>query len=203
MIIFLLAEDGLIEINKDVLKMTKDTLHIKIETDNLILTTLKVEDVTQDYVNWLNDSEINRFLDIDSGQTVQSCLSYVKSFEGRREAALIGIFYKENGLHIGNMTLSPIDWRNKYAWIGISLGRKEYRGRGLAKEALVALTKYCFEELGFHGLRAGVGTNNKKSISLFSECGFKSEGFLRESGLRNGRFEDSYVFSILENELQK
>ena len=36
-----------------------ETIIIRIETKRLILRNLKVEDVSEEYVNWLNDPEIN------------------------------------------------------------------------------------------------------------------------------------------------
>lgn len=180
--------------------MPHNKLHIHILTDHLILRTLTVEDVTQDYADWLNEPQVNKFLDTGHGHTIKSCQEYVTSFESRPEAALVGIFCKDTNLHIGNMTLSPIDWRNKSAWVGIALGRKTYQGRGLAKEALVAFIQYCFKELGFHAVRAGISVLNQKSLGFFLHCGFRVDGIMRESGFIQGRFVDSYVMSVLQNE---
>ena len=35
-----------------------------IKTKRLLLRDIKVEDITDEYVNWLNDPEVNRFLEI-------------------------------------------------------------------------------------------------------------------------------------------
>ena len=56
----------------------KDFSSISFYTDMLNLRAFKVEDVTKDYIDWLNDEKTNRFLSIDSIQTKESCKSYVE-----------------------------------------------------------------------------------------------------------------------------
>ncbi len=102
-------------------------------------------------------------------------------------------------MHIGNVTLS-FDWNNKVGTVGISLGRKEYMGFGLASEALNNIVNYCFRELKLHRIQAGVSEKNLNSIKLFLNCGFKVEGYLRDSSLINREFQNSYILGILENE---
>ncbi len=98
---------------------------VNIETDRLILKNLEIEDLSIDYVNWLNDPDINKYLNPSENiQTLESCKGYVKSFQNTNEKALIGIFFKENKLHIGNLTLSTLDFRRNLGIIGVSLGRK-------------------------------------------------------------------------------
>lgn len=172
-------------------------IDINIETDRLILRNFDEKDISQDYVNWLNDPEVNRYLSCAGvPQTMESCISYVRSYEGRNDTALIGIFLRDNDLHIGNLTLSTIDWQNKSGVIGISIGRKEYMGKGLAKEALSALVKYCFEQLGLLRLQAGVHVRNIRSVNLFTKCGFKRERLLQESSVIDGEVQDGYIVSI-------
>ena len=128
-----------------------ETLAIRIETKRLILRNLKVEDVSEEYVNWLNDPDINRYISTaNTIQTNDSCIAYVESFKGRNDVALVGIFLKDENIHIGNLTLSPpIDWHNKRASVGITIGRKEYQGMGYAEEGLNAIKEYCFNSLKF------------------------------------------------------
>jgi len=170
---------------------------IKIGTERLILKDLKPEDVSQDYVDWLNDPEINRYLSCAGiPQAIETCLDYVRSYERQSDRALIGIFLKENGLHIGNITLSTIDQQNKAAAIGISIGRRECMGKGLAREALSAIVKYCFEGLGSYRLWAGINVNNTKSLNLYLKCGFKIEELLRGSDNIKDESQDSYIVSV-------
>jgi len=172
-------------------------IDIKIETKCLVLRNLESNDVTQNYVDWLNNPEINKYLSCaNTFQTIEACISYVQSYQKRNDATLIGIFLKENGLHIGNLTLSMIDLHNKSVAIGISIGRKEYVGKGLAGEALTAIVRCCFKQLGFHRIWASINVKNTRSFNLFIKCGFKIEELLRESININGEFQDGYIVSV-------
>jgi [ribosomal protein S5]-alanine N-acetyltransferase len=178
---------------------------INIITDRLLLRCLRIDDVTDDYVNWLNDPDVNKYLSCaNSRQTLNACRDYVQSFQGSNDKALVGIFLKDNGLHIGNITLlPPIDWSNKVGTIGISIGRKEYWSKGFARESLLVLVAYCFESLKLHRLQSGVHASNTRSLKLFITCGFKIEGLMREESIINGKYEDGYLVSLLEGDYHK
>jgi [ribosomal protein S5]-alanine N-acetyltransferase len=174
---------------------------INIETDRLILKNLNVEDISIDYVNWLNDPNINKYLNsAGSVQTMESCTSYVESFQNIEEKSLLGIWLKKESLHIGNLTLS-LDIRRNLGVTGVSLGRRECMGKGLGMEALVGLRNYCFEQIKLHRLEAYVSEKNIDSTKLFLRSGFKVEGLLRESELMDGKYHDAYLLSVLESDL--
>jgi len=182
--------------------MIDKPMHIKIETERLVLRSLLLSDISQDYVDWLNDPEINKYLSISNTvQTIETCRSYVQSYQENNDAVLMGIFLKDNGLHIGNLTFSTLDWGNKTVAIGISIGRKEYMGKGLAREALSAIVRYCFQQLGLLRLWAGVNISNIRSLNLFFKSGFKFEKLLHESELAHGALEACYIMSINKKDL--
>jgi RimJ/RimL family protein N-acetyltransferase len=179
-----------------------ENLIINIETNRLLLRNLKTSDVSQEYVKWLNDPEINKYLGCaNTIQTIESCLAYVHGYEGRNDVALIGMFNKSDDLHIGNITLSFIDWHNKAVAVGISIGRKKYISKGIGRESLRATVQYCFHNLGLHRITSGINVNNLRSLNMFVNCGFKIEGLLRGSNIINSKFEDSYLLSVLESDL--
>lgn len=180
-------------------------LDIYIETERLIIRNLQVADVTQDYAEWLNNPEINRYL-TNSGKiySIDDCISYVNSFKAESEKALIGIFYRETGLHLGNITLSHIYWHRKAAEIGICVGRKKYHGMGLAAEALKAVIDFCFfSELNMHRLFAATHAPNEASTKLFKRCGFKVEGILRDNDFIDGKYCDACFLGLIREDLQK
>lgn len=171
--------------------MIMDDVAINIETERLLLRNLKPEDVSIDYVNWLNDPEVNRYLSCaGKQQTLETCRDYVRSYPG----VLIGIFLKDDNRHIGNLTLSTVDWQKKEAALGISIGRKECMGKGLGKEALKAIVEDCFRHLGLDRVYAGVHVANTASRNLFTACGFAIDKSLTP---------DSYIVSITNKEFGK
>ncbi len=74
-------------------------IRIKIETERLVLRSLLLSDISQDYADWLNDPEINKYLShSDVVQTIATCRNYVQSYQENHDKALIGIFVKDKGL---------------------------------------------------------------------------------------------------------
>ena len=108
---------------------------INIVTERLVLRSLKSKDITEDYVNWLNDPKINKYLSCANvPQTYQTCLEYVESYQEKDDAALIGIFLKKDMKHIGNLTLSSIDWQEKMLLSESASEEKDAWEKGLQKK---------------------------------------------------------------------
>ncbi|MFH2058504.1 MAG: GNAT family protein [Pseudomonadota bacterium] len=177
-------------------------IDIKIDTQRLVLKNLKKEHVTNDYVNWLNDLEINKYLCVDTKQTFESCINYVNSFQSKDDSVLIGIFYKKKMLHIGNLTITNLNFKSGTAWIGYSIGRKEFHKKGIAEEALNALVAYCFSFLPLNSINIGAHVKNISSVILAIRCGFRITGIMRESAIIDGKPEDSYILSLLKSEYE-
>ena len=179
----------------------QNPLVINLTTARLELRNLKIEDISEDYVNWLNDPQVNKFLNCAGQvQTKDTCRDYVCSYDAAKNKALIGMFLNEKRLHIGNITLSAVNWPNKFVTLGICVGRKEYWGKGLASEALKSIIRCCFQNLRLHRVQALSNVNNPRSTNLFLNCGFKIEGRLRESNFVDGVFQDGFVLSLLSDE---
>ncbi|MET9610273.1 GNAT family N-acetyltransferase [Streptomyces sp. NPDC006512] len=78
---------------------------------------------------------------------------------------------------------------------------REYRGHGYMTEALDAVARWAFTELGAVRLewRAEVGNAGSKAVA--EKAGFRIEGLLRASLLRNGTARDGWVGALLPSDL--
>jgi len=76
-----------------------------------------------------------------------------------------------------------------------------YWGKGIASLALVALSKYAFEQFDLNRIFAGVFQGNRASMRVLEKSGFKLEGRLRKSVYKDNRFKDQLMYSILKEEL--
>jgi RimJ/RimL family protein N-acetyltransferase len=104
----------------------------------------------------------------------------------------------ENRFIVGYCCLSYIDWRLGAGEFGIFVDTS-VRGCGLGKEALTLMLDYGFKEANLHKVWGEVWDNNK-AINVFREIGFKDDGLLRDAYFHNGKYGNSYVVSILEDE---
>lgn len=98
---------------------------------------------------------------------------------------------------IGCCGLHYIDFRLRSGEFGIFLGSD--RGTGKGKEALKMLCDYGFNELNLHKVWAEV-YNGNDSINLYYNVGFKNDGILRDNFFHNGKYGNSTMMSVLEDE---
>ena len=99
---------------------------------------------------------------------------------------------------IGCCNLSYIDYRLRSAEFGIYIDPKEH-GRGKGYDALKLMFSFGFDELNLHKIWCEVFDNNY-SIGLYRKLGFKDEGILRDNYFHNGKYGNSIMMSILEDE---
>ena len=106
----------------------------------------------------------------------------------------------EQGEPIGIATLLEIDWKNKMAQHGIKLAGKQQRGKGYGTDAVMAIMRYAFDELGLHRLNGAWFPDNEASKAMYMKCGWKEEGVRRDYIYKNGRYRDLVETGILAHE---
>ncbi|MBV7334263.1 GNAT family N-acetyltransferase [Chloroflexi bacterium TSY] len=111
-----------------------------------------------------------------------------------------GIVLIETDRLIGEISLSHIDWSNRVAELGISIGEKECQGKGLGTEALELFIEYSFRELNLHRIELGVVDYNIRAIKSYEKLGFQLEGRLREYAERDYHRYDLLLFGLLRDE---
>ena len=77
---------------------------------------------------------------------------------------------------------------------------KENKFKGYGTDALMAIMRYVFDELGFHRLNASRLAVNQISAKMLGKCGFVEEGVKREYIYKGGKFIDLVEASILADE---
>lgn len=82
-------------------------------------------------------------------------------------------------------------------WLGV-----EFWGRGIATAALRAVTRHAFAaHPDLRRLYAVPYSTNAASARVLAKVGYRCEGTLRESALKDGRVLDQWMYSILRREL--
>jgi RimJ/RimL family protein N-acetyltransferase len=113
--------------------------------------------------------------------------------EGSREAfAVVG----DADEFLGIVMAPRIDRDADTAELGY-LVAPEARGRGVATEALRQLTAWAFEELGMLRLELMISVDNGASKKVAERCGYRREGVLRSAYVKQGRREDTEIWSRL------
>ena len=89
---------------------------------------------------------------------------------------------------------------HKRAELGYALKNDEYKGKGLMTEALSFIIGYGFKHMDLNRIEAFIGPDNAASLKLISKYNFTREGQLRQHYMKEGKLQDSIVFSLLSKE---
>jgi len=88
------------------------------------------------------------------------------------------------------------------AEVGYWLGH-EYWGRGIATAALLTVTSHAFRAHGeLRRLYAVPFAWNPASARVLQKAGYRCEGTLRQSAIKDGRILDQWMYAILREEWQ-
>jgi ribosomal-protein-alanine N-acetyltransferase len=112
--------------------MSRSPKPLLLRAETIFLKTLEASDVTEAYVNWMNDPDVVQFTESRfASHTKESVTKFVEDCRQDPGVLLLGIFDSASGLHLGNIKLGPVNQRHSLADVGIIIGRREFWGRGL------------------------------------------------------------------------
>ena len=163
-----------------------------IVTQNLYLRQLTVEDITQAYVDALNDPKVVRLTEAKHFKwNRESVIEYVEKSNVEGESLLLGIFVKGSNKHIGNIRLFNFSKQHHRVELGIMIFDKSQWNKGYGTEALIAVTGYVFGVLELHRICADYYAVNAASARMFEKVGFKIEGVFRDHFFLDGEYVNS------------
>lgn len=170
-------------------------------SERLIFRTLTKEDVSEEYVAWLNDPEVNQFLETRfSMQNLETCEQFVMQMQNDSASFLFGIFNKELDKHMGNIKLGFINVRHSSCQLSLFIGEKSQWGKGFATESIQAVTQWGFNELGLKRIEAGCYDNNMGSLRAFLKAGYAVEGFFKSSIVFGNKRIGSFWLGITKDD---
>lgn len=149
-----------------------------LTSDFIELRVLRQGDFTKDYLDWLHDPEVNKYLEtrFTPPKSMSELSDFVESVNSSDHSLMLGIFLRTKNKHIGNIKLGPIDPFHNFAEIGLLIGDKDQWGKGYASIAISLVTKYAFDMLNLAKLTAGAYATNQGSIKAFLRAGYSLEG---------------------------
>ena len=166
----------------------------EFQSDRISFFVLLTENITDEYINWLNDPAVNQFLESRYQiQDKKSVEQYVAACLANNDI-LLGIWCKKNERHIGNIRVHSFNIRHKTAEVGILIGDKSVWGKGYATESLLLLNKLCSRNTEIRKLTAGCYGKNQGSRKAFLKAGYTEEGIRKEQFLTDDGLEDLVLF---------
>jgi len=102
----------------------------------------------------------------------------------------------------------PIGWANIRWWrpfstsaeLGIAIGEKEYRGKGIGTEVVGLLTDLAFDQYNMHKVEMFTRQDNKAMLRAAERNGYEVEGVQREAIYFNGKYHNAVILGLLRNE---
>ena len=119
--------------------------------------------------------------------------------EQPRRKFQLAVVLKSGGQLIGNCGIRKASADAHEADIGYELS-PDHWGHGYATEAARAIVRFGFAELRVHRIWAWCIADNAASARVLEKLGLKLEGRLREKEYFKGRWWDTLVYGMLEDE---
>jgi RimJ/RimL family protein N-acetyltransferase len=147
---------------------------------------------------WLADPDLLRFTRFPEPPPPEFLESWYRRYvegraDGTREAfAVVDV----NDELVGLAVIPTIDRTTRTAELGYVVA-PEARGRGVGTAALALLTGWAFDEQRLFRLELLIGVDNFASKRVASRCGYSFEGVLRSLYFKQGRHEDTEIWSRL------
>lgn len=172
-----------------------------MEGPRLYFRAVVPEDAEGNYLRWMNDPEVTRFLESRyRPNSVESIQEYIRAVAGSPNDIFCAMVQKSDDRHIGNIRLGPMDWLHRRAEIGILLGEKDCWGKGYGTEAFTMMLRHAFRTMNLNKVCASVYGDNAGSCKALLKAGFQEEGRRRAQYFMDGQYVDTVVFGVLRDE---
>jgi len=167
------------------------------------LRPIKRDDLPR-FVEWFGDPEVRRHLLVYLPFSLAQEERWFESLQGRleRQESVVLAIETGDGVHIGNIGLDSINWKDRNAELGIVIGEKAYWGQGYGGDAIRTLLGLAFREMNLHRVFLRVDADNARGIRCYEKAGFRKEGASREAVFKEGVYQDQCVMSILQSEFK-
>lgn len=178
---------------------------LNIETKRLKIRQLNLTDLA-DFHLYRSNPEVTKYQGFDV-MTEEQAADFIndnlpKQFGKAGEWVQYGIENKESGRLIGDCAIKLDPYDTRIAEIGITISHLEQK-KGYAKEVLLGLLTFLFDEKEVHRVVEIVDAENTASICLLNSIGFRQEGHFIENIFFKGKWGSEFQYAMLKREWDK
>ena len=168
-----------------------------LENNRLILKPLNKTFLSNDYVDWMNDPNVIKYLSSGGDYTLQKLSEFLEGVE-ENPKYFWAITLKESNRHIGNIKIDPINYKKHYGVYGIMIGDKDYWGMGIAREASLLVIDFCFNKLNLKSISLVFNKANVTALKLYEKIGFIQEVNSNENKNQKQEFDNNIRMKIFK-----
>ena len=173
-----------------------------IDTPRLLLRPFELTDADAMYHNWASDPEVCQYLSWPAHASVDVSRQVVTSWVDK---AADPTFYnwcivlKETSQPIGSIAAVHIHENVDGVEIGYCIGQAWWR-KGYTPEALGAVIRYFFNDVGANRVEARHDVNNPASGKVMRKCGLRYEGTRIKADRNNSGLCDVAMYGLIKPE---
>ncbi len=172
---------------------------VTLETERLVLRRFEQDDAEAVFRNWAKDSEVTKYLMWLPHENVSAskdwCEQNANSYANDKYYSWV-IVPKALSEPIGSIGVVKLDEKTSMTHIGYCIGKAWWR-QGYTSEALKAVVKFLFEEVGVNRIESRHDPRNPNSGKVMEKAGLKYEGSQRQADWNNQGICDASYYAIL------
>ncbi len=171
-----------------------------LTTQRLVLRPFRLEDAQDMFTNWASNPEVTKYLTWPTHTSIDVSRYVLNDWLPHyTEPDYYHWCITLDGHAIGSIAVVDHDDRVGKAHIGYCIGQHWWH-QGIMPEALQAVMKHLFDEVGYQRLDSCHDPRNPNSGAVMRKCGMKYEGTLRQSDWNNQGVCDACWYALLKDE---
>ena len=188
------------------MKLDKENIKYMIIGRSIYLKPITKIELSDEYLSWLNDTTINKFLEVSKcpPTDINGLADYVNAVRSKKMCEVFAIYDKNIQKHVGNIAITKNDVSSGTAVQGCIIGDEFSRKRGVGAEASILINEFMFSQPHIHRIQERVQPQNIDACRVLISMGFKHEGTLRKASKnKHGELWDINIYGILIEEWRK
>jgi len=159
--------------------------------ERVVLREFREEDLSG-MRSWMIDSESTRYLggNTQVPPTWEMTESTLRRYlEGDAGGVNWVIAEKESLRYLGQVSLIMVDNLNRKAELTIVMA-PDQANKGYGQEGVRLAVDFAFRSMNLHRVYLKVAADNERAVRCYEECGFVTEGRLKDDMFVDGRYVD-------------
>lgn len=174
-----------------------------IETDRLAIRPFTEADLA-DVIALYRFPDVLRYLYIGPRTDEEIATAFAErraktALKAEGDRLTLAVEEKSSGRFVGEVVLVWLSETHRSAEIGFII-HPAFQGRGYAREAILPLIRFGFDEMACHRIIGRCDGRNEASARLMEKLGMRREAHLIENEWVKGEWTDELVFALLQRE---
>lgn len=175
------------------LNLDKDQIEIK--NRKIKLKIFREEDVDYNYLKWMKDSEICKYIEkANKDISINDLKLFVSTMYNSKDNFFFRILDIRTQKHIGNVRIGPINGENMSTAFGILIGDLDSHNKGYASDVFNLILQFCEKKIEAKEIRFSCVEENVQAIKLYKKFGCRMDPS-KEKFKKDGKLLNKVIFS--------